>query len=266
MRERRVTIIKSKILLILAVLVLSFAFVINISAEASFSWYCKRTKDHSQPPLPTEFSFIKEYGGIYIDNKNCASDAENKKVYLTFDVGYENGNVEKVLNVMKDNDVKGAFFILSNVINTSPELVKRMGEEGHLVCNHTSSHQDMSRVYDKEAFYEELENLEKLYKNCTKLEMSKYFRPPEGKFNENTLKYANELGYKTVFWSFAYADWDNGKQMSPQAAKSKILENIHNGAVVLLHPTSKTNAIILDDVIKELKSQGYTFGTLDDIK
>ena len=259
-------IIKRKILLSLLILVLSFLFVINISAESSFSWYCKRTKDHSQPPLPTEFSFIKDYGGIYIDNINCDKEADQKKVYLTFDVGYENGNVEKILNVMKENDVKGAFFILSNVINTTPDLVKRMVDEGHLVCNHTSSHKDMSRICDKEIFSKELEKLEVLYKDCTGKEMAKYFRPPEGRFNETTLKYANELGYKTVFWSFAYADWDNNKQMSPEAAKSKIIGNIHNGAVILLHPTSETNALILDDVIKKLKSMGYSFGTLDEIK
>ena len=229
-------------------------------------WYCKRTKDHSQPPLPPEFSFIGKYGGLYIDNKNCDSKSVEKKVYLTFDVGYENGNVEKILNIMKDNDVKGAFFILSNVINTSPNLVKRMSDEGHLVCNHTSSHKDMTKIHDREEFFKELSSLEMLYKDCTGMEMAKYFRPPEGRFNENTLKYANELGYKTVFWSFAYADWDNNKQMSAEAAKTKIFDNIHNGAVILLHPTSATNAMILDDVIKELKSMGYMFGTLDEIQ
>ena len=114
-------------------------------------------------------------------------------------------------------------------------------------------------------FRAELERLENVYREITGRELSKYFRPPEGRFNRQTLEWASEFGYKTVFWSFAYADWDNGKQMNESAAKKKILDNIHNGAVILLHPTSSTNAAILGDVIDELKSQGYTFGTLDDL-
>lgn len=248
----------------IAIFIIS-SYVLNVSAVESFSWYCQRTKDHSQPSLPSEFQFVRDMGGIYIDHLNSDPKAETKKIYLTFDAGYENGNVEKILSVMKANDVKGAFFILSNLILSSPELVKRMAEDGHLVCNHTSTHKDMSKINDEATFLRELQTLEKLYKETTGREMSKYFRPPEGKFSNKTLEYANKLGYKTVFWSFAYADWDNNAQMSKEAARSKILDNIHNGAILLLHPTSKTNADILDDVIKELKQQGYTFGTLDEL-
>ncbi len=245
-----------------------FLSMICFNAGASsnvYSWYCKRTKDHTQPPLPREFEFISSYGGYYVDVKNYSPDSADKKVYLTFDAGYENGNVEKILDTMKEHEVKGAFFVLSNLISSSPDLIIRMADEGHLVCNHTSNHKDMSRVSDIETFKRELESLEEIYKNTTGREMAKYFRPPEGNFSENTLKFAQELGYKTVFWSFAYADWDNNKQMSKEAAKTKILDNIHNGAVLLLHPTSATNADILGDVIVELKSQGYTFGTLDEL-
>ena len=244
-------------------LFISVAFIAN--ANDSFNWYCKRTKDHSQPPLPAEFEFINELGGIYIDKNNSDPSANEKRIFLTFDAGYENGNIEKILSVLKENDVKGAFFILSNLITSSPALVKRMADEGHLVCNHTSTHKDVSRICDKEAFSQELKKLEKLYKDCTGREMSKYFRPPEGRFSRTSLKYAYDLGYKTVFWSFAYADWDNNNQMSQEAAKAKILDNIHNGAVLLLHPTSETNALILDDIIKELKADGYTFGSLDEL-
>lgn len=244
----------------LAISALIFCFTVFVCADDSYSWYYKRTKDHSQPPLPEEFKFIEDLGGVYIDH-----DTEEKRVFLTFDAGYENGNVEKILNVLKENEVKGAFFILSNLIKSSPEIVQRMADEGHLVCNHTSSHKDMSRIYDKASFSEELEKIEKIYKENTGREMAKYFRPPEGRFNRRTLEYADELGYKTVFWSFAYADWDNNSQMSPEAAKAKILNNIHNGAIILLHPTSETNALILDNVIKELKAKGYSFGTLDEL-
>jgi len=252
-------------------LFLTIALVFNIcacvEAEASgeYSWYCKRAKDHIQPSLPTEFEIINEYDCMYIDTAHTEPDAAEKKVYLTFDAGYENGNIEKILNVLNENDVRGAFFILSNLINTSPELVKRMADEGHLVCNHTSKHKDMSKVLDIDTFKSELESLEKLYAEATGKQMSKYFRPPEGKFSRKTLEFASQLGYKTVFWSFAYADWDNGAQMDTSAAKRKILDNVHNGAIILLHPTSATNAAILGDIIKELKTQGYSFGMLDEI-
>ena len=134
-----------------------------------------------------------------------------------------------------------------------------------MVCNHTSTHKDMSTVANIEEFEKELSSLEELYKEKTGKEMPKYFRPPEGKFSENMLKFAHETGYKTIFWSFAYADWDNNKQMSKEAAKAKIMDNIHNGSVLLLHPTSATNASILGEVICELKADGYTFGTLDEL-
>jgi len=222
-----------------------------------YGWYCKRTKDHSQPPLPTEFSVINEYDGYYI-----GKDVNDKVVYLTFDAGYENGNVKKTLDILNKNNVSGAFFVLSNIINTSSELIKDMADSGHLVCNHTASHKDVSKISDFESFRQELCELESLYNAKTGRELSKYFRPPEGRFTEKTLQYAKEMGYKTVFWSFAYEDWDNNKQLSEESAKRKILDNIHNGAVILLHPTSDTNVKILDDIINELKGLGYRFGTL----
>ena len=140
-----------------------------------------------------------------------------------------------------------------------------MADEGNLVCNHTAAHPDMTTKKTLAEFKTELEKLENIYREYTGRELSKYFRPPEGRFNNMTLEYAQSLGYKTIFWSFAYEDWDNAKQMPYSAAKQKILENIHNGAVILLHPTSATNAAILGDVIDELKSMGYSFGTLDDL-
>ncbi|MBO5305323.1 MAG: polysaccharide deacetylase family protein, partial [Clostridia bacterium] len=179
--------------------------------------------------------------------------------------GYENGNIEKILDVMKEEGVTGAFFILKNLILKNPDLVCRMASDGHLVCNHTATHKDMTKCSSIEEFKEELASLEKIYAEATGKTLASYYRPPEGKFDEASMKYAKELGYKTVFWSFAYADWDNDRQMSPQTAKQKILSNVHNGEVMLLHPTSATNAAILKDVIRELKNQGYRFGTLDEL-
>ena len=186
-------------------------------------------------------------------------------IYLTFDAGYENGNVEKILDAMKEEDVKGAFFILGNLIERNPELVEKMINDGHLVCNHTNKHRDMTKSASIDEFRQELESLEALYSEKFGATMPKYFRPPEGKFSEASMQYAKELGYKTIFWSIAYADWDNNKQMSNQAAKEKIMSNLHNGAVILLHPTSATNANIMKELILDIKSQGYRFGTLDEL-
>ncbi len=241
------------------------ALIITVSAKSDiYAWYCVRNKEHKQPRLDSDVSFIEKYGGYYVDKKH-GDDCTEKVVYLTFDAGYENGNIEKILDAMKRQQVTGAFFVLSNLVLKNPDLIRRMANEGHMVCNHTSRHRDMSQCSNKEEFESELMKLETLYFECTGKEMSKFFRPPEGKFSENTLKFANELGYKTIFWSFAYEDWNNHKQMSPEKAKEKILSNIHNGAILLLHPTSDTNAAILEDIIVMLKAQGYAFGSLEDL-
>ncbi|MBQ7383227.1 MAG: polysaccharide deacetylase family protein [Clostridia bacterium] len=257
---------KTKFLIFLIIALLLSSFAVNVFAESggAMGWYCTRNRDHRQPIADAPLRYVEEYGGYYIDKKH-GDENEEKVVYLTFDAGYENGNVERILDVMKEENVKGAFFVLGNLISKNTELVRRMAQEGHTVCNHTNRHRDMTKVGSIEEFRAELEALETLYRENVGGEMAKYYRPPEGKFNETSMKYACELGYKTVFWSFAYADWDNARQMSPEAAKKKIMDNIHNGAVILLHPTSATNAEILGDVIRELKSQGYSFGTLDEL-
>jgi peptidoglycan-N-acetylmuramic acid deacetylase len=160
--------------------------------------------------------------------------------------------------------VPAAFFVLDNLILKNADLVKRMTAEGHHVCNHTKNHKDLS-----EASFDQISNdltdLEKLYEEKTGKELSKYFRFPEGKYSESALKCVAKLGYKTVFWSFAYDDWDNVRQPAPDKAIKKILENTHDGAVILLHPTSSTNAAILPVLIDQWRAMGYRFGTLDDL-
>jgi peptidoglycan-N-acetylmuramic acid deacetylase len=209
-------------------------------------------------------SFIEKYEGYYLD-KNHTDYASKKVIYLTFDAGYENGNIAKILDILKEREVPAAFFVLSNIIKKDTDLIKRMVEDGHTVCNHTASHRDMTKIKNIDEFKSELEALESVYKEYTGLDMAKFYRPPEGKFSEQNLQFANELGYKTIFWSFAYADWDNAKQPSLESAYNLIMSNIHNGAILLLHPTSSTNAEILGRVIDDLKIQGFTFGTLDQL-
>jgi peptidoglycan-N-acetylmuramic acid deacetylase len=198
-----------------------------------------------------------------MDYRHPDPDATDKVVYLTFDAGYENGNVAAILDVLQAEGATGAFFILGNLPASHPELVRRMAAEGHLVCNHTYTHKNLCGA-SPGALTSELKRLEDA---CAAIgvEVSKYYRPPEGCFDIPMLEEAQAAGYRTVFWSFAYADWDNGKQPDPTAAKAKILDNIHNGEVMLLHPTSATNAAILGDVLRELKAQGYRFGTLDEL-
>lgn len=251
----------------IGVFILAFFLLFSVSVcardDGVYHWYCRRNKEHKQPLLAGEFSFIEQYNGYHVDKKHGDNDPE-KVVYFTFDAGYENGNVGKTLDILKQENVPGAFFVLGNLVTSNPDLINRMLKEGHTVCNHTYSHKNVTK-FTKEQFGEELNKLEDAYTQCTGELLSKYYRPPEGKFSFDNIKYANELGYKTVFWSFAYEDWDNNKQMDPVAAKEKILSNIHNGAVILLHPTSSTNTVILGDVIRNLKAQGYRFGTLDEL-
>ncbi len=230
---------------------------VQTSAEAQ-SWYCKHMKSTARPPIPPEMSYIEDYAGYFLG-------ADEKVIYLTFDAGYENGNVEKILDVLKAEQVPGAFFILENLVTSNTDLVKRMAEEGHTVCNHTARHKDMTKVGSKEEFAAELDKMNEIYRDKIGVELAPYYRPPEGKFNEQNLKWAKELGYSTVFWSFAYADWDNSSQMSPDKAVEKILSNTHNGEIILLHPTSATNAEILPTLIKKWKEMGYRFGTLDEL-
>jgi peptidoglycan-N-acetylmuramic acid deacetylase len=231
---------------------------------AAHNWYCVHVKDHVQPRVGADIGFAEEYGGFYIDHAHSDMSDGDKVIYLTFDAGYENGNVAKILDVLKEKDASAAFFVLGNLITHDTALVRRMADEGHLICNHTVHHRDMTRVNNAE-FLAELQELEQLCEETVGAKMAPYYRPPEGRFSRDNLVCAKENGYQTIFWSFAYPDWDNAKQMSPERAKQKILENVHNGEVMLLHPTSATNAAILGDVIDELRAQGFRFGTLDEL-
>jgi peptidoglycan-N-acetylmuramic acid deacetylase len=234
----------------------------SITSEAAqcYHWYLKRNKN-APPIFPNEAEEIKKYNAIYIDE---GVDNNNKKIYLTFDAGYENGNVEKILDVLKAEKIPAAFFLLDNIILKNTDLVKRMADEGHLVCNHTKNHKNLS-LSSAEEIKNNLNALEKIYEEKTGREMAKFFRFPEGKYSIDALKTVSELGYTTVFWSFAYDDWDNQRQPNREKSIKKVLENTHNGAIMLFHPTSQTNAEIFPRLIEEWKKQGYTFGSLNEI-
>ncbi len=237
---------------------------ISLGATNEIGWYFKKNNEHKQPCLDKNLEFINNYNCYYLDKSHGDDNAE-KVIYLTFDAGYENGNIERILDILKEKNVHGAFFVLGHLIKSNTELVKRMREEGHLVCNHTYSHKNMAKVTDSAEFINELNKLEELYSNEIGDTMQKFYRPPEGCFSEDNLKILEANGYKTILWSFAYADWDNNKQMSPEKAMEKLINGTHNGEILLLHPTSKTNVEILGDFIDTLKEMGYRFGTLDEL-
>ncbi len=228
------------------------------ASHGCLGWYCAHVPDGKQPTASPELAFIEELDGYYLDH-----DGE-KVIYLTFDAGYENGNIAKVLDVLREEDVKATFFVLAHLIKEEPELIRRMAEEGHTVGNHTVHHKDMSTFGEPE-FLAELKALEDLYRETIGGELSHYYRPPEGRFSRENLEVASASGYKTIFWSFAYPDWSNEKQMPCEKALKIVLDNLHSGEVMLLHPTSSTNAAILRDIIREARARGYRFGTMDEL-
>ena len=146
----------------------------------------------------------------------------------------------------------------------NPDLVRRMADEGHIVGNHTMNHPDM-RGMTGDAFQREITGLEQLYRDITGKELPKYYRPPQGIYSQQNLEMAKALGYKTVFWSLAYADWDNKKQPTREYALEKLTSRVHNGAVILLHSTSKTNAEILDELLTKFEQMGYRFASIDEL-
>ena len=246
-------------LLIFALSLLFLSIPITVSAQ-SYNWYFKSAPDHKQPVVFDNYKMPDKYGALYLGSP------DEKVIYLTFDAGYVSDGLIKILDILKEESVPAAFFILPAVPEKNPELAKRMYEDGHIIGNHTTTHRNMANITDKEEFLKELTDLEEIYYNNTGYQLSKYYRPPEGIFSEENLAICKEHGYIPTFWSFAYADWDNHAQKDPAWAKKKILDNVHNGMVMLLHPNSTTNATILRDVIQELKAQGYRFGTLDELK
>lgn len=224
------------------------------------NWYFQVRNDGMPPNAPKESkSFIKNYNSYYL------GDTSSKIIYLTFDEGYENGFTPKILDVLKNNNVPAAFFVVKPYIKQNPDLIKRMVDEGHLVCNHSTTHPSMASITNKDKFNKEFSNVEEEYKNLIGEDIPKFFRPPMGKYSEASLKQTQDLGYKSIFWSFAYHDWDIKNQPEKTKAKETILKRTHNGGIILLHAVSKTNTEILDDVIKEWKSMGYEIKPLTEL-
>ncbi|AGK97850.1 delta-lactam-biosynthetic de-N-acetylase [Clostridium pasteurianum] len=230
------------------------------SSTKENSWYIVPASDEKIPRVDIDVEWLKKYNGYYV------GDTNNKYIYLTFDEGYENGYTGRILDILKSNNVKAAFFVTVPYIKSNKELVKRMADEGNLVCNHSNTHPSMATITNEEKFKWQLTSTEEAYKEATGHDMSKFFRPPMGRYSELSLNYTNKLGYKTIFWSLAYKDWLKDNQPNPEQAKKLILKRTHPGGIYLLHAVSKTNTDILDSLIKEWKSRGYEFKTLNDLQ
>jgi len=255
-----------KIILVCFVMLLAVSFTydkffdISVTTSSEITNWGLSFKGEGKCPVGNATpDYLKKYNSYYIGN------SDEKVIYLTFDGGFENGYTSSILDTLKKHDIEAAFFLVGNYMEKEPELVKRMVSEGHIIGNHTYNHPDMSKISDMESFKKEITSLEELYKNTTGQEMLKFYRPPQGKFNEENLKLANELGYKTIFWSLAYVDWYVDKQPTREYAFEKLIPRIHPGAVVLLHLTSKTNSEILDELLMKWKDEGYTFKNLNEL-
>ena len=229
-----------------------------IQSGAEGNWGLSFQEEGQPPVANATFEELAKYDAFY------AQDTKEKVLYLTFDCGFENGNTPPILDALKKHNAKATFFVVGNYVSTSPDLVKRMVQEGHIVGNHSYHHPDMSQM-NKEEFLKELDELETLYEQTIGSPMTKYYRPPQGKYSENNLQIAKELGYKTFFWSLAYVDWNQDSQPSHEEAFDKLLKRVHPGAIVLLHNTSKTNGEIIDELLTKWEEMGYTFKALNDL-
>ena len=225
----------------------------------STSWGLSFQKEGERPVGNATINDLGKYHAYY------AEDTNEKKIYLTFDAGYENGNTPRILDALKKHQAPATFFVVGNFISDNPDLIRRMVSEGHTVGNHTMTHPDMSGISSKDDFQKQLDGVEKLYESVTGEQMTKFYRPPQGIYSTTNLTMAKELGYSTFFWSLAYVDWIQDQQPSREEAFQKLLARIHPGAIVLLHNTSSTNGLILDDLLTKWEEMGYRFCSLKEL-
>ncbi|MGM8213646.1 delta-lactam-biosynthetic de-N-acetylase [Virgibacillus sp. W0430] len=241
-----------------AVLFFSFFIQQSESNAASYGWGYKKNTEHKIPEIGKYEQLLNKHGAYYADTSG------EKAVYLTFDNGYEQGYTESILNVLKKARVPATFFVTGHYVQEEPELVKRMVEEGHIIGNHSYHHPDFTEI-NKQAIKQELQALEAAVAEVSNQKMMKYLRPPRGTFSEQTLQWANELGYIHIFWSLAFKDWETNKQKGWNYAYDQLMDQIHPGAIILLHTVSSDNAAALEKMITDLRKEGYAFKSLDDL-
>jgi peptidoglycan-N-acetylmuramic acid deacetylase len=240
---------------------LFFLSVSNVHAQSNkpIHWGFKKSQNHEPASAGAELDeLLGKYGSFYM------GDTTKKEIYLTFDNGYENGYTGQVLDVLKQHHVPATFFVTGHYLDTEPDLVKRMVEEGHIVGNHSWYHPDLTTQSDGE-LKKELESVRMKVEELTGQKGMSYLRPPRGIFSERVLAKSKELGYTTVFWSLAFIDWKVDAQRGWKYSYDNIMKQIHPGSILLLHTVSKDNAEALDQAITDLEKQGYKFKSLDEL-
>ena len=212
--------------------------------------------DDENKPLGAT-SFNEKYNKY---NAIAIGETDEKVIYLSFDEGYENGFTASILDTLKERNVKATFFLTGHYAEKETELVQRMVDEGHTLGNHGTNHKSLAEllgtsIADAE---NELNGVEETVREKYGVEMT-LMRPPEGVFSERSLALAYRMGYTTMFWSFAYKDWEVDNQPDPTESLQRLCDRAHPGAVYLLHPVSSTNTEILGEFIDKMSAEGYTF-------
>ncbi|MBS2967782.1 delta-lactam-biosynthetic de-N-acetylase [Metabacillus sp. KIGAM252] len=240
------------------VFMLLFPNAAQAVSNAPMNWGFEKSKNHEPAQIGKEREqLLAKYSSFYLGNP------AKKDIYLTFDNGYENGYTPQILDVLQKHHVPATFFVTGHYLEDQPALVQRMAKEGHIVGNHSWFHPDLTTVSDAR-LKAELDNVSKRVKKLTGQD-AHYLRPPRGVFSERVLSLANEYGYQTVFWSLAYVDWKTDAQRGWRYAYDNMMNQIHPGAIMLLHTVSKDNADALEKAVIDLKKQGYRFRSLDDL-
>lgn len=235
-------------------LVITFLFIGLKSSAYGFGLV---NNDNYRPNAAKYGKLIEEYDGVYIG-------PDDNSLYLTFDCGYENGYTMDILDTLKKTNTKALFFITGHYLNSVPDIVQRMIDDGHIIGNHTYSHKDFT-ASSNEYIINDLKKLETEFYNKFNVEMSKYVRPPRGEFDDRSLKLLNENGYKSVFWSLAYVDWDKDKFNGNNYSYNQVMKKVHSGAIILMHTVSKDNKVDLELIIDTLKNKGYVFKSIDNV-
>ena len=232
----------------------------SLSNEKAGWWFNpKKAGGNGKSTIPEKTAnLLNKYNGIW------QAKTDEKVLYLTFDEGYEyNNNTAKILDTLKAKGVKAAFFVTGAYVKSNLDLVNRMANEGHLVCNHSVNHlNQVEAIKNPKKLEDDITGLQTLYKEKTGNNLASFMRPPEGVYSERTLKFINDMGYRPVFWSFAYKDWLRDNQPDKKFAIEKITGQFHPGSVLLLHAVSDTNAEILGEIIDQAVNMGYRFGSL----
>lgn len=240
------------------VFILFFLITFPIVSAQEYGWGFKRNNTHRTPDVGRYYDIIKGTNSYYV------GPTHQKVVYLTFDSGYDNNVLGKMLDVLKEKKVLSTFFVTGDFVLREQELLKRLVNEGHTVGNHTWGHKNITLLSDEELRYQ-LEKIEQEFERITNHKMAKYFRPPAGVFNRESLLRVSDMGFTTFFWSLAYKDWETNNQRGGDYAYNNVMNNIHNGAIILMHTVSTDNLAALPRIIDDLRTRGYVIENLDQI-